>query len=104
MNAQQTDHSFHKLMNAFLAQPNGTTKPKHVSHAVVFLFGHKRAKNASVQSVDLIKQRKILVFHATCHNSGMQQHLLANLALSTLITIFLKENASAVQLDISSIR
>jgi hypothetical protein len=91
-------------MNVFLAQPNGTTKPKHASHAVVFLFGHKQAKNASVQSASLTKQRKKIVFHATCLNSGIQQHSLANLALSTHIMIFLKENASAVQLDISSIR
>lgn len=100
-NALQTDHFFRKPISALLAQPNGITKPKHASHAVASLSGPKRAKNASVRPANLTKQRKTLAFHATCLNIGMQQHLLANLALSTLITTFLKENASAVQLVIS---
>lgn len=102
VNVQQTDRFFLKQMNVFLVQPNGTIKLKHVNHAVEFFSGHKKAKNVSVQSVNLIKQRKAHAFHATYLNFGMRQHLLVILALSTLITIFIKENASAVQLAISS--
>lgn len=102
VNAQQTDPSFHKAINAFHVPLFGTINPKHANHVAAFLPGRKRAKNVSVQPVSPTKHRKTLAFHAACLNSGMQQRLLANLALSTLIMIFLKGNVFAVQMAISS--